>query len=332
MKKTNMDDYCSLMSDVDLPDDVRHSVLGEAARLRNERRDPLTSASAVARRRPLLRGLAISTCALALAIAFAIGGVLPSPSSFVDSDKAGNSFTLAAYAAGEPGKEGQGVSLKRDFGTLAGFGWSDNNDIESAYLQEDHPSSSPEDTKGFASTHLFLDLTCVGKNVETLTYAIEGDGAYFYQENWNYGPPPNTTGPAPKPQVQKSFTISYDEQTKDKIATQRQLYLFFPLDEKALEAYNAKGGPSSRNLPATSTNEDWFKRLEAETFRQFAEEIVERPITLTATFKDGSTQTKTYLISPTNDFEQQMENYRSSPEENLRDLASYFTLTEIVKE
>lgn len=332
MKKTNMDDYCSLMSDIALPNDVRHSVLDGAARLRDERRTPSALASSSTRRRPLAHGLAIGTCALVLATTLAIvGGILPSPSSLVDSDESGNSFTLAAYAAGEPGKEGQAVSLKRDFGTLAGFGWSDSNNMESAYLQEERTDSLIKDTKGFASTHLFLNLTCVGKNVDTLTYSIEGDGVYFYQENWNYGPPPTTIGPDPDPQIKKSFTISYDEQAKDKSAVQRQLYMFFPLDEKASEAYNANGGPSSRNPPANSTSEDWFKQLEAETFRQFAEEIVEHPITLTATFKDGSTQTNTYLIAPTSDFDQQLENHRTSTEEHLRDLSAYFTLTEIVE-
>lgn len=325
MRQLNMSDCRSLAKNIKLPDHVRTSILNEAVRRNCE--SPSTAVPSG--KHAYTRRFAVGACAVvAVAVAAAAGGTFLGGDSFFGSSAAeGNSFALAAYASEE---SGQTVALKRDFGTMAGFNWSDDDNLESSFVGEDPPSPAPDDQKGFASVSLLLDLSCIGDNVDTLTYSIEGDHAYFYQENWNWGPPPFTIGPPPDPQIQKSFSISYGKQVSDKTAVQRQLRLFFPLDEKARGIYELNGGPPWRRgaSQASETPDNWYAELSAETVRIFAERIVQHPITLSATFKDGSTQTKTYLITPVSDFTKQLENHRDD-EDAFHDLSSYFTLTEI---
>ena len=346
MKQLNRDDYRSLAKDVKLPAHVRASVLDEAARLHAAGAAPTASAPAPAsasatafartRRSTLARRIATGACALALVagVAAASGSLTGKNPFFGAKEATGNSFSLAAYASESSDEAGSSVALKREFGSMAGFQWSDNNDMESAFLEEDQPSASADDGTGFAGVSIFLDLSCIGENVDTLTYSIEGDGAYFYQENWNWGAPPFTVGPPSERRVQKSFSIAYDEQASDKAVVQRQLYLFFPLDEQAREVYERDGaGPpwregASQGRQDAESHNSWNKELSAETMRLFAERIVEHPITLTAVFMDGSTQTNTYLIAPTSDFDEQLEAFRTSDEAGFSDLSPYFTLTE----
>ena len=342
MKQLNTSECRSLAKSVELPEHVRTSILREAAQLHNECPSPATPAPARSEHHPFARRIAMATCALALVVGVAAaGGVLADRGYFLGvGTESDNSFALAAYAAESSGETGQSVALKRDFGTMSGFQWSDNDDMESAFLGEDRPTASADSADsgvGFAGVSLFLNLSCVGKNVDTLTYSIEGDSTYFYQENRNWGPPPFNIGPPSEPKTQKSFSVAYDEQASDKAVVQRQLYLFFALDEQARKAYERDGaGPPWRGeaRPDPQDLQDaeyWNKQLTVETMRMFAEKIVEHPITLTATFKDGSTQAKSYLIVPTSDFAEQLEAFRVSDEVGFSDLSPYFTLTEVVE-
>lgn len=341
MKKTNTDDYRKLMNNVTLPDNVREAVLEEARQQRVAGAAPVPYLSPAAKRRPLFRALAAGTCALALAaVLIALSGNLPNMPSYLDGSDSGNSFMLAAHASGESDGD-HSVALKKDFGWGLGFGWGNDDmepDMRNSMLGEDTPRPAPEDDTVYVQTNFFLDLSCVGKNIDTLTYTIEGDHAYFYQENWNWGPPPFTIGKPPDPQIQKSFTIPYDDQARDKAAIQRQLHLYFTLDEQAREAYNVNGkSPWENTGPGKEPDipEDWFGRVRFETFRMFAEKITEHPITLTATFKDGTTQTKSYLIEPVSDFDQRVEEYRASEKykkEGFHDLSNFFILRETTQE
>ena len=99
----------------------------------------------------------------------------------------------------------------------------------------------------------------------------------------------------------KTVTFDYDHQ--ESIDDQRivEIYIGFPLSEEGKEAYElALAGKNS--LEAS-------RQLNTAIEKGAAREISTSRLKLTATFADGSMQTKTYRIAPVPDFDERYEAY-----------------------
>lgn len=337
MKQPAMNEYRSLMNSVDLPESVRENVMRAALAPDAQRAQP-QPARRTSPRHPVVRGLAAGTCAVVLVagLAFASGLVqLPNAPTHNGASvvpATGNFFTLAAYAAEQEGSNGQSATLAlRNFGL--GGGWSTGGlDVETgeSHSDGDDPACIGDDGQAFAQVHYLLDLTCIGNNIQSVTYSIGGERVHFTRENWIYGP--FSDEPMDFEQ-QDSFTIAYDQQEADKAEIQRNLVAYFPLNERGNEinallsdnaeerwriheSMGAKDGESVRidpnEHPELMSNEE-EKALRDElgriVHRGFAELLAQAPLTLTATFTDGTTQTKSYLIAPVPEFDERYEAY-----------------------
>ncbi len=349
MKRTNMNDYLSLMNGVELPDRVRESVLHAALQAQEtpptKAGSPESQPQAVAKQRHLLaRSLAAASCVLVFVagIAFASGiapwpGASPAGSTIVATLPAsGNFFTLAAYAAEQgEGELEQSATLEfKNFGTAGG--WSCGSfDVETGLSHNDGDSAASvgDDGQVFARVGFALDLTCIGNNIQSITYSIDGERVHFTSENRTYGPFDDTPVDF---QQQDNFTIAYDDQATDKQKMRRQLVAYFPVNERGCEIQttlaedsekqqsihekaNVPDGESVRierdEHPELLSNHE-LKALQDELekiiLHRYAEMLSQSPLTMTVTFDDGSTETKSYTIAPVEDFEQRFAEYKDA--------------------
>lgn len=339
MKQPAMNEYRSLMNSVDLPESVRENVMREATAPDARQPQPQPARHTAPRRHPVVRGLAAGTCAVALVtgLAFASGLVqlpnnTPTHNGASVVPSTGNFFTLAAYAAEQEGSNGQSATLAlRNFGLGGGWGTGDL-DVETGEVHSDgdNPACIGDDGQAFAQVRYLLDLTCIGNNIQSVTYSIGGERVHFTRENWVHGP--FSDEPVDFEQ-QDSFTIAYDQQEDDKAEIQRNLVAYFPLNERGNEInalliengekrqrihenMGAKDGESTRIDPnehpellsdekAQALNDELGRIIR----RGFAELLAQAPLTLTATFADGTTQTKSYLIAPVPEFDERYDAY-----------------------
>lgn len=365
MKQTTLETYRSLMSGVELPDRVRENVAAEVAQAHENQeaagtpdvRTPTFRANA--KRRPLVRGIAAAACVATLALGLAFGsGIahLPStpPSNGADTaalPASGNSFALAAYAAELSVSDGQSVTLElRDFGYLGGWGCGDL-DLETGEVHSDSdaPGCVGDDGQRFAQVRYLLDLSCTGTNIKSITYSIGGERVHFTSENWAYGS--NSDEPVDFEQ-QDSFVIDYDDQEADKTDTQRNLAAYFPVNERGCKIQSAleedhdkvlailKNTPSEDGASVRIAREDHPELLSDAELQAlndelgdiilcgYADLLAQAPLTLTATFQDGSTQTKSYLITPVADFKERLNAYREKSSKPMSFLENLFAPAE----
>lgn len=263
---------------------------------------------------------------------FSEPGASPSTGSAHD-----NHFVLSAYAAERNGGDESSATLElHDFGLTGGWGCGDL-DLETGEVHSDgdDPACIGDDGQAFAQVRYLLDLTCTGTNIESVTYSIGGERVHFTSENWIYGP--NSDEPIDFEQTD-SFTVAYDEQNADKAKTQRNLVAYFPVNERGCEIHELlsadgdqvkqvledmsaesdgeEGGfPITRDDHPELLSEAEVKALSDELDliiqRGYADLLAQAPLTLTATFEDGTTQTKSYTIAPVADFEERLAEYRA---------------------
>lgn len=364
MKQTNMDDYRSLMGGVELPDRIRENVMREVEQAQEGQRAGNATTSPHTRTakksHPLVRGVAAAACAVVLAVGLAFAGnavfwpnALPSDSTIKASlPTSGNFFTLAAYAAEQgEGKLEQSATLElKNFGIGGGWSWG-SYDAETGLSHEDgdSPNSVGDDGTCYAQVGYFLDLTCVGNNIRSVTYSIDGEGVHFTSENRTYEP--NDRRPVDFKE-QDSFTIAYGEQTADKTKTQRKLMAYFPLEgraieiwailkrdyEKQKEVYDSLAPDGGTTQIPRSEHPELLSDIELKTLndelgqivlRRYGEILSKSPLTLTVTFDDGSTETKSYIIAPVEDFDQRYAAFRAESYKNPRALwPTLYTITE----
>ena len=144
--------------------------------------------------------------------------------------------------------------------------------------------------------------------------------------------------------------MAYDEQSADKKELRRELVAYFPLNERGSEiqtTLEAHWEQQQRIHEGADYDKDKLlsddkaqalnDELESIVMQGYAELLADAPLTLTATFTDGTTQTKTYVIAPVDDFEEQWTVYREerskSSIERLFSLAepTLYTITEITE-
>ena len=211
--------------------------------------------------------------------------------------KRGNWFALTAYAEGTEGPDGSRLALGETFGGR--ISWAGGVDPES-------------DGDDLLMVHTELNLSCTGDNVDTLTYQLEGDSVgasvdvYFKPGIWIFQSDYEGSGPV------ASFTVDYDSQDTQSLqalltgrAAYYAVYANIPVPDDLvpvfLELQETEEG-SSRLL-------ELMNQVGVRAAELFAEELSRTTLVMTATFNDGSEQTKRYSFSPREDYTQIYADY-----------------------
>ncbi|RNL44055.1 hypothetical protein DMP08_06415 [Paraeggerthella hongkongensis] len=328
------------MNDVELPDRVHARVMREV------RKEHAAETGPKPRPRPracrtqpsfAFKAAVAAFCAVALTtgVAFASGMVeLPEqlfPFSQL-SDKP-NSFTLEACAA--EGSEGGGDAVLLDSSLFRGGGGYSG----SWYNPADGTFWGPE----WAGYKFAFNLKCSGQNIESLTYEIEGDRSYFeFMDPPTPVPLEERWGKGENYRYDKSFTVGYDEQWdpsgefkhlyKNQIV---HLYVGFPLPQDAIDAMY--------HITTVEYTDDLAKLLDMARETGAAREINASRLTVTATFSDGTSQSKTYVIAPIDTFAEVYSTFRDARNEAAKqereqgnssgithpDMPRLYTITEV---
>lgn len=314
MTSPNLHEYNDLMGCVELPDHVREAVLREARTTK--------AAGVSAPRRRWGRAIAAGGCAVALAVALAVGlnaaGLLastpePAPEGSAASVSTNrNFFALAAYAAENPEQEpGKTVEL-----SLGAF----------------RPGSASGDGLGQIIAGFDFDITCTGDHIASITYELEGDGLFFewYDEeqflraHGVYGEDDPAVEEGYTIEDGTAFSVDYDEQNLDERRINCSVFVPVQLEGELLEL--------DGQMYSLGENYEEIERLSnrfwAMAFSQAADNLARSTFKMTATFEDGTTQTKSYVIAPVADFEELYRDHRESRGES--DLPALFTITESV--
>lgn len=191
---------------------------------------------------------------------------------------AGNSFSLVAYAE-EPTATGERAGITLDMfhpsRTSAGYLYDASSDtVDSSVVA--------------VSRYYAFNMTAIGRNVESIAYSIEGEGV-------SYGSWKSTQGNegAVSDDTSKSFVVPYNE--SEPVIREIRLNYVLEDDEKAeFDRLYAANDPDSTEILLAECD---AKRLRDTT------------ITATATFLDGTVQTKSYGFSPIEGFENRYRAY-----------------------
>lgn len=81
--------------------------------------------------------------------------------------------------------------------------------------------------------------------------------------------------------------------------------------EDQLDALTASSDPSSATADDVRQQESLWSQLEYLSEKQCAQVLSETTLVMTVTFDDGTTQTKSYVIAPVDDFDEQYSEYAS---------------------
>ena len=130
-------------------------------------------------------------------------------------------------------------------------------------------------------------ISCTGHNIETITYEIEGERSYFEIIDGTVTPEQQKNG-VHVYHYPKTVTFDYDDQ--ESISEKRivEIYIGFPLSESGLEAH--------RRLMTEGYSAETEKQLTDAIEEGAARELTGSVLRVTATFADGSVETKSYLI------------------------------------
>ena len=296
MDKHTLEQFRARARRVSLPEDVRESVLDEIRVEKGERaRGP---------RRPRREQRVVTRRTFVRAGAVAAGGVAAffganALMNHLTGEK-NNWFALTAYAEGTEGPNGSRLALGETFG--GHISWAGGVDPES-------------DGDDLLMVHTELNLSCTGNNVDTLTYQLEGDSVgtsadvYFKPGIWIFQSDHEGSGPV------AHFTVDYDSQDTQSLQallTGRlayyAIYANIPVPDDLvpvfLELQETEGTEedSSRLL-------ELMNQVEVRAAELFAEELAKTTLVMTATFNDGSEQTKRYSFSPREDYTQIYADY-----------------------
>lgn len=254
----------------------------------------------------------------------------------------GNFFTLTAYAdeASQPAEAGTTVELDASGIRPVSYNnaWTDPETGEQA------------DWREFAGMKAGMNASVTGNNVETITYSIEGEDAYLEtitdidpvelpREEWKPGEPIGWSSELTRA---KSFTLAYDDVALENnvqlgdVPTILSIYLKVPVPDDVLRNWdivlNAKGTDSADEEYDAAQNAHYA--YETSLGIAGSDVLATCKLTLTATFTDGSTQTKTYGIGLVPDYQQRIADYwnalKNTPiEESRPEEPALYTLTEI---
>ena len=291
-----MNEYRSLMNEVDLPDRVHDAVMKETrqADAASSQAHHRASTSTIRTMKPQrMKPLARAAVAACLVIVTGFGATTVATGLLDEKAFAENSFALAAYAAENPnGKTGEPEVLNAD-----DFGWGG---YSGAYYDPDTRTFAAYDE--WAGYKYGFNVTCTGNNIERVDYEIHGERAYFETiDNERASRPPTQeeidSGDASTFHYTKTTSFDYTDQHSITDERTVSIYLGFPVPDDAREAFHrSQEGTQDRHL---------FYEYSTSIGIAAARTLANCRLTLTATFADGSTQTKEYVIEPVADFDQQ---------------------------
>ncbi|MBM6676463.1 hypothetical protein H6A07_06865 [Olsenella uli] len=310
MDRHTLEQFRTRARKVTLPEDVRESVLDEIRVDRGERaRGP---------RRPRRERRVVTRRTFVRVGAVAAGGVVAflGANALVNhaAGKRGNWFALTAYAEGTEEPDGSRLALGETFG--GHISWAGGVDPES-------------DGDDLLMVHTELNLSCTGDNVDTLTYQLEGDSVgpsvdvYFKPGIWIFQSDYEGSGPV------ANFTVDYDSQDTQSLQallTGRlayyAVYANIPVPDDLVPVFLemqeisetvAKRSEGSETIIETDEeqqrNTELRNQVGVRVAELFAEELAKTTLVMTATFNDGSEQTKHYSFSPREDYTQIYADY-----------------------
>lgn len=241
-------------------------------------------------------------------------------SGLVSSDALpeGNFFTLAAYA--------DEASRPADAGTTIDLDASGIRPVNYNNAWIDPETGEQADRREFAGMKAGMNAGVVGNSVETVTYSIEGEGAYLEtisddllaQEEINaFREGKTDILEHANLQRSKSFTLDYDDvalengmQVSD-VPAILSIYLKVPVPDKTLSNWDV--ALSTEDFAAGRT-----ASMNASAALDIAgsEVLATCKLSITATFTDGSAQTKTYAIGLIPDYEQRITDYWNAVNES----------------
>ena len=255
-------EYRTMMRGTHVPAQLKQATLSEAGRRRGRSaktvRTPVRTGASVRRRSAL--GFAVAAC---LVLVAGIGAT--------------------AFAINGPGGFGPGKTVElesQDFTGGGGYSGPWYNPADDTFWSYE-----------WAGYKYHFPVRCVGNNIESVTYEIEGERSYFEIIDNTVTAEQHDNGKHVF-NYTKSVTFDYDHQ--ESIDDQRivEIYIGFPLPEEGKEAYElALAGKNS--LEAS-------RQLNTAIEKGAAREISTSRLKLTATFADGSMQSLRCPIS-TND-------------------------------
>lgn len=304
MKRTNDGSgYRALMDDVEMPEHLKARIMSEVRKSRATKPHHEVHRRSMGSipRRSFVGGAIIAGCSLALG-GTAVFALLAKPDPNPPASSSGNSFALLAYADENPEREsGQTVTLSLDdFGYDSAYKvWRSDPEID-----PNNADNAPDSGQRYLSVTYQFNLSCTGTNIASLTYTVEGDRVLFFTLARDTG---STYQEGDNPFEQDraaSFTIDYDEQHPSEVEVWRGLRASFPLEGEVADMYDVV----QEEFYSGSRDVDYDRqdRLHALLTRIYADTVSRARLYLTATFEDGSTETKTYVIAPVDDLEETM--------------------------
>lgn len=277
------------MEKVHAPDSLKDKVLQAAAREREKAQAPAASRQKPRKRGPVLRPAVAACCAAALVLGAVTVGTMTA-----GNGQEGNYLVLAAYAAGKDTDSTPAVAAENANG-IKGFNFAGSENI----------TDFPNDR---AIQDFQFKLDCVGNHIKELKYEISGTSATFTIAGPDYdkdGKPTDLYKTMPKQKTFTSFTAKPSDDlssyrircvaplTKEETATlkaEKDGTLYTPEEAKKLtEEANAR-----THTKITVNDLSFCYTIEDVAINKALSGTI---VSITATFDDGTTQTKRYQLS-----------------------------------
>ena len=274
------------------------------ARMENQRLAPARKPAKAPKRPRSKRFLPVAAC-LALAVCLlAAGGFLMNrsetgnqPSGNQSGEEQGdimsnNFFTLVAYADETAERTGGGTALSLDVCCPGALG--------AGHRYDPATGTTDRSTVDVSITYYF-DLAVKGENIDTLEYSISGpDAAFVGNAAWRYSEGDERPQETPAYDVHTSFTVPFEgDESMFSETSFRVIQFDFTLEEPFTSEYNA--------LYEDRDNLDSFMASTLLLYKQGSERLCQTAVSVTATFKDGTKQTKTYGFEPAADHDEILE-------------------------
>lgn len=327
--RPTMDDYHAMMRDAHASDQLKEAVLGEARARRSGGRPALFRGSRI-------KILAIAACLVLVVGLGTTALALNSPVGFGNlDDKAAEPIEPDANPETDANAEsGNSATLHtEEFTGGGGFSGPWYNPADDTFWSWE-----------WAGYKYHFPVYCTGSNIESITYEIEGERSYFETIDQTLTDEQRKNG-AHTYRYTKTVTFDYDHQESADGNRIVEIYIGFPLSDSGLEAH--------RLLMSERDSKEADRQLNVSIEESAAKEMASSKLNLTATFADGSTQMKSYVIAPVPDFTERYLAYydareafrdveppaRGASDEEVADFLSQmppmpklYTITEIVEE
>lgn len=173
-----------------------------------------------------------------------------------------------------------------------GVGWLHPQYWDPNYNPENPFEEGPVDVTGIACTTFNFDAQCIGSNLTSITYELTGSEAWFSYEGAD-------EALASYRDPCKNITIDYTDLEAVQASTDVIIEVIQPLKDNLKKRYE----------DATQDNhyDAYWSQVVPAGFVEAARALEGSELVLTATFADGSTQTKTYRFALVPDFERQSQ-------------------------